>query len=226
MNPPPATLAPVRRMAIIVVVMLCVDALAGLLLLGADVFGIALMERLIADPDAVSDAEIDISDTLDSAVTALWAGTYIAAGVAFLVWLFRVRANAETLDPDSQRYSKVSLVLGWVVPIVCFWYPKQFVDDIWMASLRAQVPPGARRSGLVWAWWSAWVVWLITDTFSWLTFRWAAEPQSWIDAYWVEIVFVVLSWVTAWLAIRVVLRITEMQEAVRTRLAAMPPQPA
>ncbi|GAA0921192.1 DUF4328 domain-containing protein [Nonomuraea longicatena] len=227
MNPPPVTLKPVRIMAIVVIVMLCVDSLAALLTLGADLYGIALMERLILDPDTVSEAELATSDTIDLAVEGLWSGAFLGSGVAFLVWLFRVRANAEVFDADSQRYSKVSLVLGWVVPIVCLWYPKKFVDDIWLASLRAQVPPGAqvRRSGLVWGWWLCWVAWLIANTFATLAFRWATDAQGWLDAYRIEIVFVVVSWVTAGLAIAVVRRITAMQEEVRARLAAMPPQP-
>jgi hypothetical protein len=47
--------------------------------------------------------------------------------VAFLVWLFRIRANAEILVPHGHRRAKPWLIFDWFVPIVSFWFPKQIV---------------------------------------------------------------------------------------------------
>ena len=39
--------------------------------------------------------------------------------------------NAVLIAPDQIRRSAVWAWLGWWVPVVCFWFPKQIVDDSW-----------------------------------------------------------------------------------------------
>lgn len=55
-----------------------------------------------------------------------WSVTFIAAGVMFLVWLFRVRNNAEAASALQHRHSKPWLVWGWILPLVNLWFPKEY----------------------------------------------------------------------------------------------------
>ncbi|WP_435875703.1 DUF4328 domain-containing protein [Nonomuraea jabiensis] len=91
--------------------------------------------------------EIDRGDLVYGLSGILETVVYVVAIVAFLVWLFRVRANAEILSPGGHRRGQPWLIFGWVVPIINFWFPKQIVDDIWSASSRVPYScstPGGR----------------------------------------------------------------------------------
>jgi len=69
------------------------------------------------------------------------------------LWLTRIRQNALVLQPWGQRRSEVWVWLGWIIPIVNFWFPKQLLDDAIRATAPAAgVPP--IRTG---SWWAAWL---------------------------------------------------------------------
>ena len=73
------------------------------------------------------------------------------------LWLSRAQRNAIALEPREVRRSPAWAWLGWVVPIVNFWFPKQIVDDSWrVAARRTGGTPG--RTG---TWWLLWLVYLI-----------------------------------------------------------------
>ncbi|MFF0266109.1 DUF4328 domain-containing protein [Kribbella sp. NPDC004536] len=114
------------------------------------------------DADKLSEANL-ISGSL-GIVAAL---ALFAAAVVFIVWLWRVRWNAEMFCRGEHRYSRGWVLGCWLVPVVNLWYPKQIVDDVVAASdlrtdpLTPQLKdvPGTR---LVWAWWLTWVSGLVT----------------------------------------------------------------
>ncbi|MBX6749451.1 MAG: DUF4328 domain-containing protein, partial [Micromonosporaceae bacterium] len=150
--------------------------------------------------------------------------------VTFLVWLFRARANAELLSPWPHRRARPWLIFGWFVPVVSLWFPKQIIDDIWTSS-----KPGAfawtrdlataRRSGLVWAWWLAWLAgtW-ITQVINRQLAR-ADDLSSMRKAALFDIAANAMSIIAAALAIGVVLTITRFQEDHRRAAAWRPPPP-
>ncbi|RJL24513.1 DUF4328 domain-containing protein [Bailinhaonella thermotolerans] len=75
--------------------------------------------------------------------------------IAMVGWLFGARANAEALG-GAQRRSRPWLVLGWIVPVVWFWFPYQVVADLWTAEETGRPRPGL---GLVRVWWASYLVW-------------------------------------------------------------------
>lgn len=80
----------------------------------------------------------------------------VAAWIAGSVWLLGLRRVAQAVAPDyAHRRSEVWAVLGWVVPVVSFWFPLQVVSDA-MSALRR---PAHRR--VVTLWWAAWLVCLV-----------------------------------------------------------------
>lgn len=91
----------------------------------------------------------------------------LLAGVVFIMWAYNARINAERLTPANEhRRSRVWVWLGWFVPIVNFWFPKQVIDDVWRASDPQQqgVPLQQRvKATLTTQWWTAFVVMWIFD---------------------------------------------------------------
>jgi hypothetical protein len=112
------------------------------------VYGAAQAYDSGADPDR---ADLLAAVGVSSAGLVLLALTSIAAGIVFLVWLWRARINAEGFSgPDAHRRGRGWTIGGWFCPIVNWWFPFQIVADIWRAS-----DPGRREEqpGLVMAWW-------------------------------------------------------------------------
>lgn len=136
----------------------------------------------------------------------LWTNTgfFVLAAVAFIVWLWRVRANAELLvGPHGQRLTREWVIAGWICPVVNLWFPYRVVVDVWRASSpdRANV-----RDGLVVWWWLAFVVsWLFTR---FITLAGIVDTVPLIAAC-------LLDLVSGALALLVVRRITEWQSPTR-----------
>ncbi|MEU0484465.1 DUF4328 domain-containing protein [Streptosporangium sp. NPDC006013] len=214
--PPPTPLRPVRGVAVFAVVALVCDSLIGIVAAVIDLWYASLVDRMIVDLDSVSEAEIDTADFVYGLSGILEAVVYLVAVVAFLVWLFRVRANAEILSPGGHRRSQPWLIFGWMVPIINFWFPKQIVDDIWYASSRVPSPP----RGLFNAWWAAWLIgtWVTNAAVRLLFNSDGLEPLAAAARF--DVVSIVLMLIAAVLAIGVIRKITEAQEEHRSAAAA------
>jgi Domain of unknown function (DUF4328) len=128
----------------------------------SDWYSYQTLKKYADDPDRLADADL-VSGSL-GIVAAL---ALLAAAVVFIVWLWRVRWNAEMFCRGEHRLTRGWVLGSWICPVVNLWYPKQVVDDIVAASdprtdpLRASLKeiPGTQ---LVWAWWLTWVVGLVT----------------------------------------------------------------
>lgn len=84
----------------------------------------------------------------------------VAAGVVACVWLWRSRQVAVVMNPGAPHVREAVWVgLGWVVPVVAWWFPYQVVRDIREATVRKP----ADRGGL---WWGAWLVASLASTVS------------------------------------------------------------
>jgi len=202
------------------VVALAVHSVVGIGAAVIDLQRAALIDRLVTDPAAVEDAEIAASDTVYAVSGLVEFGVAILTAVVFLIWLFRVRANAEILAPDEQRRARPWLIFGWIVPIISLWFPKQIVDDIWSATHRDETHPRP-RSGLVTGWWVAWLLgsW-VSNAAARLFFN-AEELPEMANAARFDVASIVMLLVAAVPAAMVVLRISNAQEA---RRLTSPPQ--
>ena len=74
------------------------------------------------------------------------------------LWLSRSRQKAMLIAPEQVRRSAVWAWLGWLVPIVCFWFPKQIVDDSWQITASAAAVGPRRRDRDTTLWWALWIV--------------------------------------------------------------------
>lgn len=112
--------------------------------------------------------KLDQADLISGSLGIVAALALFAAAAVFIVWLWRVRWNAEMFCRGEHRFTRGWVLGSWICPVVNLWYPKQVVDDIVAASdprTPTQIEtlrevPGTR---LVWAWWLTWVVGLVLD---------------------------------------------------------------
>jgi hypothetical protein len=76
------------------------------------------------------------------------------------LWLGRARENALRLNPQGQRRSTVWVWIGWIVPVVSLWFPKQILDD----TISATAPAAGERSPIrTGPFWATWIVMLVLN---------------------------------------------------------------
>jgi hypothetical protein len=138
----------------------------ALLVLGALMLLGDILSAVTA-PAAVHAFEAAAAEGRDPAevLTAHDAVGFLGGGLVLLplwivgsLWLSRARQNAVLIAPDQIRRSAVWAWLGWLVPIVFLWFPKQIVDDSWRitSSVAAVGPRGRYRDTTLW-----WVLWIV-----------------------------------------------------------------
>jgi hypothetical protein len=159
---------------------------------------------------AVSSAA-DLEDAA-SALTSgsvLTLGVLLAAGIVFLVWLWRARVNAERLaGRQSQRRGRGWTIGGWFCPVVNFWYPYQVVRDIYAASS----PRQPVRTVVVRLWWTMWMVNVIIGDVLVRSTNSADLAQELRTRASLETLSLVFEIAAAALAIIIVRRVSEWQE--------------
>jgi hypothetical protein len=92
-------------------------------------------------------------DLIGALTTAVLLGAWVVTGV----WLLRAQRNAMAVHPGGQRRAPVWAWLGWVMPVVSWWFPKQILDDTG-ATVATATARARRSTGLYWA---AWVVTIV-----------------------------------------------------------------
>ncbi|MFC4112487.1 DUF4328 domain-containing protein [Nonomuraea zeae] len=220
--PPPPPLQPVRGVALFAVAALICDSAVGVVAAVIDLWYAGMVDRMIVDPYSVPDSEITTGDLVYGLSGIVETVVYVVAVVAFLVWLYRVRANAEILSPGGHRRGRPWLIIGWVVPIINFWFPKQIVDDIWYASTRAGQESAPSR-GLINVWWAAWLIASLVSNLAGRLLFGAEELDSLAAAARFDVVSITLMLVAALLAIGVIRKISDAQEQHLPAPAAFAP---
>jgi hypothetical protein len=110
----------------------------------------------------VDDADLNRADTIARITSIPNVIISVAAAVVFVIWLWRARVNSEVLCQADHRRSHGWVLASWFCPGPNLWYPKQIVDDVWLASdpktpvytddLRRFRTPALTR-----VWWVTWV---------------------------------------------------------------------
>ncbi len=110
----------------------------------------------------VTAARVTEADSLNLIAAGLSTVTIVVAGVLFVVWMGRVRENAEFFCDAKHYYAREWAVLGWFVPVVSLWAPWQFMNNVLTASdprVRARgdwIDNG--RNQVVAVWWALWIL--------------------------------------------------------------------
>jgi len=97
----------------------------------------------------------DVFTVYDGLVGLLFP-TLLACYVVTCLWLRRCRANLDRFAPHLHHArSPIWTWLGWVVPVVAFWFPYQVVRD---------VQPDRVATPRVWlgCWWAGWLGFQLT----------------------------------------------------------------
>lgn len=125
-------------------------------------YSYGVVEDYVAGVAGVTDADLDGADGISWVVGLVYVAGFVAAGIVFVTWLSRARANAESLVHAPHRRGRGWVVGSWICPVVNLWFPYMIVDDVYRASRPTNPPdladlrfvPGSRLLGL---WWTLWL---------------------------------------------------------------------
>jgi len=186
------------------------------------VFNISLYEDLgtVAESNIVAvHPAYDSLRTTTEVMTGLGTLLSLPVVVLWLVWLWRIRANAEAFAPGRIRHHRWWAIFSWFLPVVCFFMPKQIINDICDHSDPTSTPvgwygvPRSGNRGLLNGWWTLWLITLIGGVLL-ASGRWYNDLTVG-DATGTVAVAIVLDFLAlpmTILAILVVLRLTALQE--------------
>ncbi|GHG19346.1 DUF4328 domain-containing protein [Streptomyces zaomyceticus] len=139
---------------------------------------------------------------------------YLATGIVFIVWFYRLRKNAEVWASDLQTRKPGYAVGGWFIPIANFWIPRAIAVEIWRASRPAPYAADGRRElTLLNCWWTCWIVGTLVNWASGQMYETAGTTGDYDAASQWSLAGFALDIVAAVLAILFVRRLTSMQHA-------------
>lgn len=205
-----------RATAVLLAVAAAVDAFA----VGADFLAYGVTGDLLGGDsgDSVLD-RADLADLLTGVAASVQTAVLLACAVVFVIWLWRVRVNAEVFAPDGHSKARGWVIAGWAVPFVSLWYPRRVVLDVWNAS-----SPEGKRTGhaLVNVWWT---LWLLTNVIGRFLASMAGEADTSREIHdtAVQMMFADgVDLVAALVAAALVLRLTRMQDEKARRGPVVP----
>lgn len=107
------------------------------------------------------DGPLVATDLLVVGALVLFFGTLIALAATVLTFLHRARQNVDAFGAVGLKWTPGWAVGGWFIPVANLVIPGMAVAETWKASEPGRSTGGAWRengAGLVWAWWSLWVL--------------------------------------------------------------------
>jgi hypothetical protein len=225
---PPAFYRSLRGPAKAAVVLLCIIVPVELFGLGSS---IAAASELGDYPGTTAwdDPALDSVNAREAIAAGLDVLAMIGTAIAFIVWFHRAYKNVPALWPRHHLWRKPGWAIGaWFVPIVSLFFPFVMMREVWRAGDPHAHPDGWQDSerpvaALLGVWWG---LWLCANLLGNGVGRLSWDPKDVSDLQ-VSTVLNVLSLAAsipaAVLAILVVRRATDRQEARAEQLFGAPP---
>lgn len=205
---------PVRRLGNAASVLVCLTAFGNIAAAAVD----WVTYEAVRDHrnGVVSAQQLETVEKLGLLISTPVTLLLIATGVVFIIWTYNARINAERLTPASEhRRSRVWVWLGWFVPVVNLWFPKQVIDDIWRASDPQQqgVPLQQRvKHRRVTQWWIAFVLmWFLDRAYLRSSRNGELTTATFLNTAVLSLLSAVASAVAAFFVVLVVQRISNFQ---------------
>jgi eukaryotic-like serine/threonine-protein kinase len=186
----------------------------------------ALFAYQLYGSDLITQDDLDRTDLREGLVALLTFVAYLSAIVFFISWFRRAYRNLPALGATGLRYRSGWTIGSWFIPIVGLILPKQIANDIW----RASDPDERSDLGTLWQgdevpalyqwWWGFFVVGSLLGNAAFRAELAADDIDGYRRAAVMTIASDVVDVVGATLAVLVIRRTTDRQEARAAVLAA------
>ncbi|MCX4905274.1 DUF4328 domain-containing protein [Streptomyces sp. NBC_00878] len=157
--------------------------------------------------------EVDEAYSLYGTAGQLQGYTYLASGIAFIVWFYGMRRYAGVLGPDRFRSGPSWAIGSWFIPLINFWMPYRIAVDMWGASTRLPAD-GEPHKVAFWPvnlWWGLFVTATLFQWYAGLRYRNAEDIAEIQDAVLQVMVADILEVAAAAAAVCFAVRLTAIQ---------------
>lgn len=235
MGPPPP--GPAQSLSIYSGMSIAMIAVVTVIQLVTQVLDVVWFEALETASQQEGDG-IDRADVIEIAsalLSMVWFLALLLSAGSFILWLYRARTNLEILGISGFKRSRGWVIGSWFIPFANFVLPFGMVAEVSRASdpsFEASRPASdARRTeSLLACWWAAWIGMAVSSqVYSQVYFSAGGSegsPAAILEDRGAVLLVgglnTVLTVTAAILAVQVIRRVTQRQQARITR-AAMPP---
>lgn len=164
----------------------------------------------------VSRAAAEANDSRQQLVAELYGAGFLLTMVVFGCWLVRAHRNLRAMGAMDLTVSPGWAVGYFFIPVVNLWMPYQATELLWRASHDPARWQSAKRSWILPAWWTAWIVAAISGRIAGVMFRSAETAEALRTATWCSAIGETSAVALHILALVLILRIASAQRnAVR-----------
>ena len=111
----------------------------------------------------ITEEEANTNDTRQQIIGILQIALHVTSVVVFLNWFRRAYGNLHRLGDKTLKHSETMTIWGFVIPIVCYFWPYQIMSDIWVRTQHhiKNLKPNFLKSNdgyLIGIWWALFVI--------------------------------------------------------------------
>jgi hypothetical protein len=215
---PPGHFTSLRGVAVTTCVLLLVGLIPAAFRVFLDFMLIGIIEDSLAGREVLQ-RDIDLHDRLSVILAVVHVLIALATAIAFLTWLYRAYSNVPALGAGDTKHSPGWAVGAFFVPILNLFRPYQIVREAWDAGepyvegdeIGRIVKPGGHA--LIGWWWASWIVFNFVGQIVFRAGLAAKTPQELLISAQIGIASEAITLVCTILALLVVRRLTDRQEA-------------
>ncbi|WP_328989705.1 DUF4328 domain-containing protein [Kribbella sp. NBC_01245] len=164
----PETFQQIGRLGQIAIGLLGLSILTRLLSTWSDWNSYDVVARYLNGSPGVEDADINRADNIARLTSIPNIVIAVAAAVVFVLWLWRARVNSEVFCQADHRHSHGWVLISWFCPGPNLWYPRQIVEDVWVASdpatpAWAETLRSRRPISVINIWWYSWLATMVLE---------------------------------------------------------------
>jgi hypothetical protein len=201
----------VKSTAMVVMILLGVEALIEVLEIAFSASQLALLDR--AALGLVGDEEADANDTRLQVLAVFKIVTLLVTATFFVMWMSKAHRNLYAFGVPS-NYSPAQVGWAFFIPFVNLVRPYSILKLIWQGSIPVEDKLVGRSTQILSAWWGTWIVSGFLDRISGSMIKSSGQTiESLKSATSMGIVASIVRLVAAGLAVRVVDAITKRQES-------------
>lgn len=92
---------------------------------------------------------------------------FVVAGIAFLMWTYRAKSNANASGARGLSYSPAMAVGSYFIPILNLGMPAQAMQELYKSSADPRDWEAVKSLRLIHAWWFFWITGNIAGVVAW-----------------------------------------------------------
>lgn len=157
------------------------------------------------------DARSQMLDDAGVFIAVLYTGVMLATFILNGMWLYRASSNAGEIDPNPKRISPSMAVAWYVIPIANLFMPFRSMKQTYNSSRQPAVDMDEKLPSYFGWWWAAWLISTTLANISTQIYMRDESLEAGITSTIIDMVATPISIAAAFLFIKIMKSVTELQ---------------